>query len=141
MSGTIGPRLCIRVIGSTPGRSVEMPRDQVRSRLDDDRVGQRGLPAGGVASRIAGAHGDELGPPDDRLVGRDRCAAAQVLDQDVGQLELLVGIQHVGQAVGVEAHPAEHPGAGHERFEAHHGQRGDELWLVDLLGDAFEDEA
>ena len=98
------------------------------------------LAARRIAPRSGGMHGDQIATVDDDLLDRPRDPILEALDLDIGEMELLVRIQQIGQPVGPKPDPAEDlvmVAIGDEAKErrVRHGVR-----LEDLLGRGLESE-
>ena len=74
------------------------------------------------------------------LVDRPGQAVREGLELDVEQGQFLVGVQQVGQAVGVEADPAEDPVMGAVGDEPDQRSVGNGVRLEDVLRRRLEDQ-
>src|SRR5438034_9381851 len=105
-------------------RRVNVAADQIVASLDGDGVLARSSSLVLVAPWMSGVDGDQLVAEDEDLRRDLRRAAGQALDLDVREVELVVGVEEVGETVGVQADPAEDSRGLGVCLEGHHRSVG-----------------
>jgi hypothetical protein len=95
--------------GVRAGHHVEVTKDGIRADAEGewDRAGPH--PTARLATRSGDLHRVQLVAPDHQIVGLDGMAVFETLEEHVDELELVVGVEHVGEAVAIQRDPAGGP--------------------------------
>ena len=119
---------------------VDAATDQVVAALHGNWVRARRLPHGLVARRSAGMHGHQVVAGDHELLHGARRAVVVTGDLHVFEMQLLAGVEQVGQPIRLEANPAVDPMLRAIRHEADERCLRQEVRLVHLLECRLQDK-
>src|SRR3972149_373668 len=103
-------------------------------------MGSGPLAARRVAARAGGMQGDQNPTVDGDVLDRPLYPILGALDLNIGEMELLVRIQQIGQPVGPKPDPAEDLVMVAVRDEANERRVRHGVRLEDLLGRGLENE-